>query len=441
MIMSSRKTQAAGARLPAALPPAGQLPRQLADALALHARAAESLAPASIVPIGAARERAEAGAAGAALLAEGRVAVLVVAGGQGTRLGHAGPKGTFPLGPVSGRSLFGIQAERLRGMQRRTGQPVPWIVMTSADTDASTRAYFAARGDFGLELHFVQQRSLACLDLAGRPIPIGAGRVAEAPDGHGGMLGALARSGLLERLAARGIRALAYQQVDNPLARPLDPVLLGWLVTAGSEMASKVVRKQRPDERLGTVGQRAGRHCVVEYTELAAPLAEQRTEAGELALWAGAIGVHAFALDFLRRAADNADALLPLHASPKAVPCLDPAGATVAPTEPNGYKLERFVFDLLPEARAAVLIEAPREDEYAPVKNAHGSESPASARRALDACARRWLESAGWTLPSEACLIELDHSLIDGPEDAAGLPVRDTRAAGSGVRVGPGGAE
>jgi hypothetical protein len=110
----------------------------------------------------------------------------------------------------------------------------------------------------------------------------------------------------------------------------------------------------------------------------------------------------------------------------------------VAPSEPNGYKLERFIFDLLPEARSAVLVEALREDEYAPVKNAHGSESPASARSALSECARRWLEGAGFRLPSPPCWIELDHALIDSPEEAASRTVRDASAAGSGVRVGTG---
>jgi UDP-N-acetylglucosamine/UDP-N-acetylgalactosamine diphosphorylase len=362
----------------------------------------------------------------------------VLAGGQGTRLGHPGPKGTFPLGPVSGRTLFGLQAERLHGIQRRSGQAVPWIVMTSADTHIATRTYFAAHADFGLEVHFVQQRSLPCVDFAGQPIPLDAGRVAEAPDGHGGMLAALEDAGLLERLAARGIRALSVQQVDNPLARSADPGLLGWLETASAEVASKVVRKNRADERVGTVGLRGGRTCVVEYTELAALAAGQRGHSGELALWAGAIGIHAFSLDFLRRCAGRADELLPLHASPKSIPSLGPSGHTVAPTEPNGYKLERFIFDLLPEARSAVLVEASREDEYAPVKNADGSESPSSARRALDACARRWLAPSGWTPPAQPCWIELDHSLIDGPEEAAVLSVRELRATGAGVRVGLG---
>jgi UDP-N-acetylglucosamine/UDP-N-acetylgalactosamine diphosphorylase len=410
----------------------------LSQALALRNLATRGLEPAPVVGLKATREREAAREAGRALLAEGRVAALVVAGGQGTRLGHAGPKGTFPLGPVSGRTLFGLQAERLRGSQRRTGKVVPWIVMTSADTDAATRAFFAAEGCFGLEVHFIRQRLCGFLFWGGRRRPAAHGRGVTAPDGHGGMLAALVESGLLESLLTRGFRALAYQQVDNPLARSADPELLGWLATGVAEVASKVVRKSRPDERIGNVTLRNGRVHVVEYTELDAAEASLRTANGGLRLWAGAIGIHAFALEFLQRCAPRADALLPLHASAKTIPHVGPDGVAVAPSEPNGYKLERFIFDLLPEARSAVLVEALREDEYAPVKNAHGSESPASARSALSECARRWLEGAGFRLPSPPCWIELDHALIDSPEEAASRTVRDASAAGSGVRVGTG---
>ena len=422
-------------------PGSGAPPRLAATleaALALRRRGARGLEPAPVVRLEQTAERAAAREAGLALLAEGRVATLVVAGGQGTRLGHPGPKGTFPIGPVSRRTLFGLQAQKIHGIQRRSGKPLPWIVMTSEDTDPATRASFAAEARFGLEVHFVRQQSLPCVDFAGEPIRVAEGRFATAPDGHGGMLAALAKSGLLEALAARGIRALAYQQVDNPLARTADPLLLGWLVRGPAEVATKVLRKRGPDEHLGTVGVREGRTHVVEYSELEPAEGAARGPDGELRLWAGSFGVHAFALDFLRRCAGRADALLPLHAAPKVIPYVETDGSTVAPTEANSYKLERFVFDLLPEARAVTLVEGVREDEYAPVKNAQGPESPDSARRALDACARRWLASAGWTLPPATHWVELDHSVIDGPEEAAGLAARDVRAADPVVRVGPG---
>jgi UDP-N-acetylglucosamine/UDP-N-acetylgalactosamine diphosphorylase len=417
---------------------AGALEHALRRALALRARGARGLEPAPVIRLEAHEERARARAAGERMLAAGRVAALVVAGGQATRLAHPGPKGLFPIGPVTARSLFELQAQKLRRLERRFGQRVPWIVMTSDATDAPTRDFFASHASFGLEVDFVRQREAPCVDFAGRPLLAAPGRPATSPDGHGGVLHALAASGWLERLAGRGIQALAYHQVDNPLARMADPLLLGLLVTHGAEIATKVVRKARPDERLATVGLRGGRTQAVEYMEFAAEEAEARAPDGSLRLWAGAIGLHAFSLGFLRRVAPRADELLPFHASPKPIACLDPAGRPVAPREPNGYKLERFVFDLFPEARALVMVEALREDEYAPVKNADGGESPASARRALDACARRWLAAAGWTLPPPNVALELDHSVIDGPEDAAHLTVRDAAAAGPAVRLGPG---
>jgi UDP-N-acetylglucosamine/UDP-N-acetylgalactosamine diphosphorylase len=417
---------------------ANALSRAFRRALALRQRGVRGLAPAPVLRLDAAEERAQARKAGEQMLAAGRVAALVVAGGQASRLSHPGPKGLFPLGPVSGRSLFELQAQKLLRLEGRFRRRVPWIVMTSEATDAETQAFFASQRSFGLEMSFARQREAPCVDFSGRPLFTAPGQPATAPDGHGGMLRALDEAGLLDRLAARGIQALAYHQVDNPLARLADPLLLGLLVTHGAEVATKVVRKVRPDERLGTVGLCEGRIQVIEYTELAADEAEAREADGGLRLWAGAIGLHAFSLDFLRRLAPRAEELLPFHASPKPIPCIDAEGRPVAPREPNGYKLERFVFDLLPEARALAMVEARREDEYAPVKNADGGESPASARRALDACARRWLAAAGWTLPPDSVAIELDHSVIDGPEDAARLTVRDATAAGPVVRLGPG---
>jgi UDP-N-acetylglucosamine/UDP-N-acetylgalactosamine diphosphorylase len=401
-------------------------------ALALRSRPPRELAPAPVLGLEATARRAQAVEAGEALLAAGRVAALVVAGGQATRLGRPGPKGLFPIGPVSDRTLFALYAQKLRRLERRFACRVPWIVMTSEATDSATRAYFASEQDFGLE--FIRQREAPCVDFAGRPLRRAAGVAATAPDGHGGVLWALSSSGTLERLADAGVQALAYHQVDNPLARWADPLLVGLLESEGVEVASKVVSKRRPDEGLGTAVQVGDRIEVVEYTEIDPAQAAARDEAGRLQLWAGAIGLHAFRLDFLTRLAPRADELLPFHASPKRIPCLE----AVAPREPNGYKLERFVFDLLTEARALVMVEAQRNDEYAPVKTAEGEHSPASARHALSACARRWLAAAGARLPGDELAIELDQSVIDGPEDAVAQIARDASVAGPAIRIGPG---
>jgi UDP-N-acetylglucosamine/UDP-N-acetylgalactosamine diphosphorylase len=430
-VLAAPAADAAGSL--AALDP-GALSAAFRRAIALRERQPRPLAPAPVLALEARAERAEARAAGEALLAEGAVAALVVAGGQATRLGRPGPKGLFPIGPVSDRTLFALHAQKLRRVERRFGRRVPWVVMTSEDTEAATRAYFEREGNFGLEVHFIRQRQVPCVDREGRPLLREPGVPVTAPDGHGGVLWALARSGTLERLGAAGIRALAYHQVDNPLARWVDPLLLGLLQREDVEVACKVAAKRRPDEGLGNAVTVDGRVQVVEYTEIDAAQATARDEAGRLRIWAGAIGLHAFRLDFLARLAPRADALLPFHASPKRIPCL----GAVAPREPNGYKLERFVFDLLPEARALVMVEAQRDDEYAPVKTAEGEHSPASARRALDACARRWLSAAGARLPGPELCVELDHAVIDGPEDAAFHIARDATLAGPAIRIGPG---
>ncbi len=376
-----------------------------------------------------ARERGEA------LLADGRAAALVVAGGQGTRLGHAGPKGTLPIGPVSQRSLFGLQAQRLRGLARRYGRPVPWYVMTSAATDAATRAFFSREGWFGLDpddVFFLVQRQVPCLDFEGRLLLEAPDRIAESPDGHGGVLGALADAGALGDLEARGVEVVSYYQVDNPLVRIADPLLIGLHADAGAEMTCKVVAKRAPDERVGTLARAGSRLRIVEYTEIREPSRSARDARGELVFWAGAIGVHAFSTGFLRR---MAGVPLPFHASPKPIPAVDAAGRRRTPGEPNGFKLERFVFDVLPRAGRAMALEVRREDEYAPVKNAEGGESPASARRALSERARRWLAAAGIAEPPSDRLVEVDPTWIDGCDDLRALGIRSVEEAGSRIRT------
>lgn len=363
---------------------------------------------------------AEARAAGEDWLANGRVAALVVAGGQGSRLGLAGPKGALPLGPVTGRSLFGLQAQRLRGLARRYGRPLPWLVMTSDATDAATRALFAREADFGLPagtVRFFRQASLPVLDPEGRLLLAAPDRIAEAPDGHGGALPALVESGALAWAEERGVEVLFHYQVDNPLLPVGDPWLLGAHRLHRAEMSSKVVRRRAPGERLGTVLRENGRLRVREYSELGEPERSARGPDGELRFFAGSIGVHTYAPALVRRLTRDAARTLPLHAASKIVPGLDAAGRPFAPEAPNAIKLERFVFDALPHARRAALVEARREVEYSPVKSPRGGESPETARRALEALYRGWLAQAGVEAPPESMALEIDHARIQGPED------------------------
>ncbi len=403
--------------------------------------AARKLAPAPVEALpargGDPARRAEARARGEALLSEGRVAALVVAGGQGTRLGFDGPKGSFPIGPVSDRSLFELQAQKLRGARRRWRAAIPWYVMTSPATDEATRLFFAEHGNFGVpseEVFLLCQATAPSLDFEGRLLLEQPGRIAESPNGHGGAFPALAGSGALVDMERRGIDIISYYQVDNPLVPLVDPVFLGLHALASAEMSAKVVRKVDPMEKVGVLAQIDGRIGVVEYTEIDDANRHLRDAAGELVFWAGSIAVHAIDVAFARRVAADAERLLPYHASAKKIPCVDEAGRRIEPDEPNGYKLERFLFDALPAAARSALLEVERDEEYAPVKNADGNDSPETARQALDTLAHRWLTAAGLEVP-RAVRIELDHTQIDGEQDLRALDLRDLQH--EAIRLAP----
>jgi UDP-N-acetylglucosamine/UDP-N-acetylgalactosamine diphosphorylase len=365
---------------------------------------------------------------------------MVVAGGQATRLGFAGPKGAYPIGPVSQRSLFEIQAQKIRRLRQRVGQPVPWYVMTSPATDAPTRAFFQAQGHFGLpteDVFFFSQGMIPSFDFEGQLILAEPGRLAQNPDGHGGCLTALLRSGALDDMERRGIGTLFYYQVDNPLVRMADPAFLGFHAAASADISCKVVAKVDPAEKVGILARVDGAPGVVEYTELAEELCQQRDDHGELVYRAGNIAIHVFETAFIRRIATDADRWLPFHASDKKIPCVDAQGRPVQPEEPNGRKLERFVFDALPAAKTVCVVETARSTEFSPLKNAHGSNSPETTRHNLTAQYASWLEAAGLSAPAGAAL-EIDHSRVDAPEDLCALGLRNLADAGDILRLQPG---
>jgi UDP-N-acetylglucosamine/UDP-N-acetylgalactosamine diphosphorylase len=383
-----------------------------------------------------AREHGEAG------LRAGRVAAMVVAGGQATRLGYDGPKGLYPIGPVTQRSLFELQAQKLRGLARRFGRRVPWYVMTSEATDAETRAFFARHACFGLpasDVFFFRQAMVPSFDFDDRIVLERPDRIMVNPDGHGGSLIALLASGALDDMQRRGIDTLFYYQVDNPLVQICDPAYLGFHLGAGAEMSCKVIRKLEPMEKVGVLVRAGDETQMIEYTELPDALRHAREPGGGLRFWAGNLALHVFGLPFLRRVAGSAERWLRFHVSEKKIPTIDEAGRPLVPQAPNGRKLERFVFDALPAARGVCVVETRREHEYAPVKNADGADSPASARRALIARYRDWLALAGIALPASATRIEIDHSRLDGEEDARALEIRTLAEAADFVRTAAGG--
>jgi len=331
-------------------------------------------------------------------LRRGEVAALIVAGGQGSRLGFEKPKGMYGVGPVSGASLFQIHAEKLLALQRRYGKPVPFLVMTSHATDAETRDEFSARGYFGLreaDVIFFQQGTMpsVCADT-GKLLLEAPGKLFLSPNGHGGTLTALAECGVLRTLQARGVKHVYYFQVDNPLLKMCDPGFVGQHIAASSEYSSKVVFKTQPEEKVGVFAVIDGKCGLIEYSDLPKELADAREPDGTLKFRAGNPAIHLFSVEFLERVTSTGG--LPYHVARKAVPHFDPVtGQLVNPTAPNALKFERFVFDALPLAERWLAVETSREEEFAPLKNATGADSPETVRDAQIAEFTRWFTVAG----------------------------------------------
>ncbi len=324
-------------------------------------------------------------------LRQGRVALCTVAGGQASRLGFDGPKGTFPLGPVSGASLFHMFAGQVARLRALTGASLPWIIQTGPGNHDETRTYFKKRSFFGLpssSVQFVCQGTLPALTAGGQFLLAQPDALFRNPNGHGGFFRAMQRTHTLAALRDSGVDLLFYCQVDNPLIRMGDPAFLGFHLLAQSNMSVKVLEKQSPEEKVGLVVLSNGRTVCVEYSDLAPELASRRAEDGGLLYRAGNLAVHVFDLDFAQTMATTD---LPLHMAHKNVQAL--ADGLTAQRRP-GVKFETFVFDALPFADKTVVQLCLREEEFAPVKNRFGLDSIATARRAMTVRARRWLETA-----------------------------------------------
>jgi len=237
---------------------------------------------------------------------------------------------------------------------------------------------------------------MPAVDANGKLLLEGKGKIFVSPDGHGGTLGALVKSGCLNDAMKRGVKHLFYGQVDNPLIQICDPALIGYHVKSGSEMTSQVVRKLEPTQKVGNVIEADGKVQIIEYSDLPEEHARQTNPDGTLKLWAGSIAVHIFAVDFLNNSSKEADTL-PFHQARKIVPFIDETGTTVKPNKPNAIKFERFIFDLLPYAKNAIVCEVAPADGFCAVKNAPPapSETPDHVKAAISDLYARWLKSAG----------------------------------------------
>jgi UDP-N-acetylglucosamine/UDP-N-acetylgalactosamine diphosphorylase len=341
-----------------------------------------------------ANERAEVA------LRAGEAGTILVAGGQGTRLGFDHPKGMYAIGPVSRRTLFRIHVEKIVAAAKRYGARIPLYLMTSPATHDETIAFFKSRKNFGLpddDLKIFCQGAMPAVEEAtGKVLLEAPGKLALSPDGHGGMLAAMDREGVLDDIERRGIKELFYFQVDNPLVDICGREFLGYHLLARSELSTQVICKREPLERVGNVVEVDGRLMVIEYSDLPDDVANHRNADGTLEIWAGSIAVHIFASAMLRRLARNAEAL-PFHLARKKVAYIDERGLRVEPKQPNAIKFERFIFDLMPSAANAIVVEIDPQEGFGPLKNASGAaaDTPEMVQSMMIAQHRRWLEAAG----------------------------------------------
>jgi UDP-N-acetylglucosamine/UDP-N-acetylgalactosamine diphosphorylase len=332
-------------------------------------------------------------------LRQGKVAVILTAGGQGSRLGVDCPKGVLPVGPVSGRSLFQIIIEHAMARGRQFDARIPLYIMTSPPTHDQSERFLMDRDFFGYDRRDIKlfcQGVMPAIDHNGKVLLADKGRVFFSPDGHGGALAALEKSGYLADILNRSVEHVFYCQIDNPLVQVCHPALIGYHIASESEMTTQVVRKSDPLQKVGNVVSIDGRVQIIEYSDLPERIARQTNADGSLKLWAGSIAVHVFAAEFLRRTSHNSQTL-PYHRADKIVPHIDSSGTRVQPQEMNAIKFERFIFDLLPHANKALVCEVDPAEGFCAVKNSPpaASETVEHAQRAMISLHTKWLTSAG----------------------------------------------
>ena len=330
-----------------------------------------------------AEKLAEYEKAGADIMARGMFAAVTMAGGQGTRLGHNGPKGTFDIGLSCHRSLFEIQCRRLADASAKYGRTIPWYIMTSRENDADTRAFFEAHGFFGYprtEIRFFVQNMLPMVGFDGKIILDNPGHIKEGADGHGGVFAALKSSGCYADMRKRGIKWVFVGGIDNVLLKLADPVLVGFGEKSGAPVAAKSLVKRDAKEGVGVFCRRNGRPYVVEYTEVSDEMAEARGADGQFVYGDAHILCNLFSMDAIGDILENADGL-PYHAARKKTPYVGADGEIHTPDKPNAFKFESFIFDAFGRFDDLAILRVDRESEFAPVKNREGNDSPETARK------------------------------------------------------------
>eukprot|EP00299_Pterocystis_sp_00344_P009585 c4078_g1_i1.p1 GENE.c4078_g1_i1~~c4078_g1_i1.p1 ORF type:complete len:488 (-),score=113.31 c4078_g1_i1:31-1494(-) len=367
--------------------------------------------------------------AGLQAVANGQVAFVLLAGGQGTRLGSNDPKGMYNIGLPSNKSLFQLQAEKILRLQTIARKAFPgkagtvsWFLMTSPATHEATEEFFRAHGNFGLQddqVVMFQQATFPCFDLNGKIMLNSKHSVNVAPDGNGGIYRALYKSGVLRKMAKKSIEHIYVCSVDNVLSKVCDPEFVGYCIAKKADCGVKVLPKAYPDEKVGVVCLRNKKPAVVEYSEMS-PEQNARVDpaTGQLMFNTGNVCIHYFSRKFLERAHMIQ---LPYHVAIKKIPYVDSKGEIVNPSDNSGVKMEQFIFDVFPFAENMAVLEGIREEDFAPVKNAPGNprDSPDTARQMVSDLHKKWASEAGATFQSNG-LFEISPLVSYGGEGLEG---------------------
>ena len=311
---------------------------------------------------------------------EGKYAVVTMAGGQGTRLGYVAPKGTFKIGGGIEKSLFEALADKIKEAKKKFNANIPWYIMTSRENNDATEKFFEKNDFFGLpyeDIKFFKQGELPMLDTNGKLILDETGLIKLAADGHGGVFESLVKNGYLDDMRERGIEWIFISGVDNVLAGLVDPIAVGLAIAEGTMATGKSVVKRSPEEKVGVFCRKNGKPYVIEYSEITDEMSNARDKKGELLYGESHILTNLFNIKALENIAQNK---LPYHKAFKKAKYMNEKGEIIKPETPNAFKYEAFIFDAFESLEDMSILRVKREDEFAPLKNADGEDSPNTAR-------------------------------------------------------------
>lgn len=339
------------------------------------------------------------------------VAFLVVAGGQGTRLGFNHPKGMFPIAPITKKTLFNIHFEKILAISKYYNFNPTFLIMTSDSNYNETFEYIESNNYFNLKkdnVFIFKQGSLPAIDFKGNLILKTKTELFFAPDGHGGTIAALKQNGLIEILKKRRIKYISYFQVDNPLTNIADPLFIGLHIKRESEVSTKVIKKRDWKEKVGVAGKIDGKPGIIEYSDLPDELAKKVDKSRNLLFGYGNIAIHIFNLSFIEKISSGT-LVLPFHIARKKIPYFDKEkNTTIIPENPNGIKFEQFIFDTIPLAKNTLFYETFRELEFAPLKNKTGEDSIETCKKGISNFFLNWFIKSGFTISNHTKTYEND---------------------------------